>query len=208
MATGPVAMAGSSWLERLRAARKSALLQDGKRKVHYLFEDGRELAEEYDLETSQLVARKWREKNALGRSGKWQVEVGEPNMAPGGALDSELIKESSSNPIFVRRDTQTSFQWRIRNLPYPKEVYSVSVEKEQRCCVIRTSNKKSRLMTLLDNSESSLRPGPWCPILAPEVGGAPSLTSAGRRIKLPPGITRSSPFLTWTGISFPWTLLP
>ncbi|XP_074855400.1 protein DPCD isoform X1 [Carettochelys insculpta] len=142
MATGPVAMAGSSWLERLRAARKSALLQDGKRKVHYLFEDGRELAEEYDLETSQLVARKWREKNALGRSGKWQVEVGEPNMAPGGALDSELIKESSSNPIFVRRDTQTSFQWRIRNLPYPKEVYSVSVEKEQRCCVIRTSNKK------------------------------------------------------------------
>lgn len=43
----------------------------------------------------------------------------------------------------MRKDTLTSFQWRIRNLPYPKEVYSVSVEKEQRCCVIRTTNKKS-----------------------------------------------------------------
>ncbi|XP_077679454.1 protein DPCD isoform X3 [Eretmochelys imbricata] len=112
-------MAGPSWLERLRGARKTALLQDGKRKVHYLFEDGLEMAEEYDLKTSQLLARKWREKNALGSCGKWQVE-----------------------PIFMRRDTQTSFQWRIRNLPYPKEVYSVSVEKDQRCCVVRTTNKK------------------------------------------------------------------
>ncbi|XP_037759315.1 protein DPCD isoform X2 [Chelonia mydas] len=135
-------MAGPSWLERLRGARKTALLQDGKRKVHYLFEDGLEMAEEYDLKTNQLLARKWREKNALGSCGKWQVEVGEPTMYPGGALESELIKESSSSPIFMRRDTQTSFQWRIRNLPYPKEVYSVSVEKDQRCCVVRTTNKK------------------------------------------------------------------
>lgn len=43
----------------------------------------------------------------------------------------------------MRKDTLTSFQWRIRNLPYPKEVYSVSVEKEQRCCVVQTTNKKS-----------------------------------------------------------------
>uniref|UniRef100_A0A8C3F9N9 Protein DPCD n=1 Tax=Chrysemys picta bellii TaxID=8478 RepID=A0A8C3F9N9_CHRPI len=118
-------------------------LRDWKRKVHYLFEDGLEMAEEYDLKTSQLLARKWREKTALGSSGKWQVEVGEPTIHTAGALESELIKESSSNPIFMRRDTQNSFQWRIRNLPYPKEVYSVSVEKEQRCCVVRTSNKKS-----------------------------------------------------------------
>ncbi|XP_062436252.1 protein DPCD isoform X2 [Rhea pennata] len=112
-------MAVPSWLERLRGARKTALVQDGKRKVHYLFEDGREMAEEYDAKTGQLASRKWREKNALGGSSKWQVE-----------------------PVFVRKDTLTSFQWRIRNLPYPKEVYSVSVEKEQRCCVVRTTNKK------------------------------------------------------------------
>ncbi|XP_039403157.1 protein DPCD isoform X2 [Mauremys reevesii] len=177
-------MAGPSWLERLRRARKSALLQDGKRKVHYLFEDGLEMAEEYDLKTSQLLARKWREKTALGSSGKWQVEVGEPTSHTAGALESELIKESSSNPIFVRRDTQTSFQWRIRNLPYPKEVYSVSVEKEQRCCVIRTTNKKSVL--------KQVPPWAW----------------REQQTPVPAGITRSSPFLTWTDTSFPWTRLP
>ncbi|XP_025958717.2 protein DPCD [Dromaius novaehollandiae] len=136
------AMAVPSWLERLRAARKTALVQDGKRKVHYLFEDGKEMAEEYDMKTGQLASRKWREKNALGGSGKWQVEVGEPTSPLVGTLESELIKESSSNPVFMRKDTLTSFQWRIRNLPYPKEVYSVSVEEEQRCCVVRTTNKK------------------------------------------------------------------
>ncbi|NXC66345.1 DPCD protein, partial [Anhinga anhinga] len=135
-------MAVPSWLERLRAASKTALVQDGKRKIHYLFEDGKEMAEEYDMKTGQLVSRKWRENNTLGGSGKWQVEVGEPTSPLLGALESELIKESSSNPVFMRKDTLSSFQWRIRNLPYPKEVYSVSVEKEQRCCVIQTTNKK------------------------------------------------------------------
>ncbi|NXP67587.1 DPCD protein, partial [Chloropsis cyanopogon] len=114
----------------------------GKRKIHYLFEDGKEMAEEYDIKTGQLISRKWREKNTLGGTGKWQVEVGEPTSPLLGALESELIAESSSNPIFMRKDTLSSFQWRIRNLPYPKEVYSVSVEEEQRCCVIRTTNKK------------------------------------------------------------------
>lgn len=41
--------------------------------------------------------RKWREKNTLGGTGKWQVEVGEPTSPLLGALESELITESSSN---------------------------------------------------------------------------------------------------------------
>ncbi|XP_072196162.1 protein DPCD [Excalfactoria chinensis] len=135
-------MAVPSWLESLQAASKTALVQDGKRKIHYQFEDGKEMAEEYDMKTSQLLSRRWREKNTLGGTGKWQVEVGDPTLPLLGPLETELIKESSSNPVFMRKDTLTSFQWRIRNLPYPKEVYSVSVEKEQRCCVIRTTNKK------------------------------------------------------------------
>ncbi|OXB67328.1 hypothetical protein ASZ78_010886 [Callipepla squamata] len=144
-------MAVQSWLHRLRAAGKTALLQDGKRKIHYQFEDGKEMAEEYDVKTGQLVSRRWREKNTLGGSGKWQVEVGDPSLPLPGPLESELIKESSSNPVFMRKDTLTSFQWRIRNLPYPKDVYSVTVEKEQRCCVIRTTNKKS-VVLLAKNS--------------------------------------------------------
>uniref|UniRef100_A0A8C5SZ82 Protein DPCD n=1 Tax=Laticauda laticaudata TaxID=8630 RepID=A0A8C5SZ82_LATLA len=135
-------MAGTSWLERLRAARKTALLADGKRKIHYLFEDGKEMAEEYDLKTQQLLLRKWREKNALGAHGNWEVEVGEPTLLAAGALDREFIKESNTNPVFMRKDTKSSFQWRIRNLPYPKDVYSVSIEKDQHCCVVHTTNKK------------------------------------------------------------------
>ncbi|XP_016851118.1 protein DPCD isoform X2 [Anolis carolinensis] len=135
-------MAGPSWLEALRGARKTALVSDGKRKIHYLFADGKEMAEEYDMKTNQLCLRKWREKNTLGASGNWQIEVGEPNLFVPATLDRDLIKESSSNPVFMRKDTKSSFQWRIRNLPYPKDVYSVSVEKDQRCCVVRTTNKK------------------------------------------------------------------
>lgn len=45
-------------------------------------------------------------------------------------------------PVFMRKDTKTSFLWRVRNLPYPKEVYNISVEPDQRCCIIRTNNKK------------------------------------------------------------------
>lgn len=134
-------MAVTGWLESLRAAEKTALLQDGRRKVHYLFPDGKEMAEEYDEKTSELLVRKWRVRSALGALGQWQIEVGEPAAGAGG-LGPELIKESNANPIFMRKDTKMSFQWRIRNLPYPKDVYSVSVDQKERCVVVRTTNKK------------------------------------------------------------------
>ncbi|EPY82568.1 protein DPCD-like protein [Camelus ferus] len=165
-------MAVTGWLESLRAAEKTALLQDGRRKVHYLFPDGKEMAEEYDEKTSELLVRKWRVKSALGALGQWQIEVGEPALPGAGSLGPELIKESNANgeapglechsndsirgelyrrseglplcplPIFIRKDTKMSFQWRIRNLPYPKDVYSVCVDQKERCVVIRTTNKK------------------------------------------------------------------
>ncbi|KAI2668427.1 Protein DPCD [Labeo rohita] len=132
-------MAVQHWADTLRKAKKTALISDGKRKVHYLFEDGSEMAEEYDLKTDELVLRKLRQKSTFGGQGQWTLEVGETN--PNG-VTSDLIKESSSNPMFMRRDTKTSFQWRIRNISYPVEVYSVSAEPTERCCVVRTSNKK------------------------------------------------------------------
>ncbi|CAN9509938.1 unnamed protein product [Ophioblennius macclurei] len=135
-------MASPNWTEVLKSAKKTALIDDGKRKIHYLFKDGQEMAEVYDLKTDELIERKWRHKNALGAQGQWEVEVGEPMTSPASASNSDLIKESCSNPIFLRRDTKTSFQWRIRNLSYPGDVFSVSVEPSERCIVIRTSNKK------------------------------------------------------------------
>ncbi|XP_040291703.1 protein DPCD isoform X1 [Bufo bufo] len=135
-------MAVQQWLESLRAAKKTCILQDGRRKVHYLFSDGKEMAEEYDQKTHELLVRKWREKSALGAYGQWQIEVGETPSPVVGALQPDFLKENSSNPVFMRKDTRTSFQWRIRNLPYPKEVYSVTVDEKERCCVVRTTNKK------------------------------------------------------------------
>ncbi|XP_078079157.1 protein DPCD isoform X1 [Mustelus asterias] len=135
-------MAAQSWLESLRGAKKTAVLQEGKRKVHYLFLDGSEMVEEYEVSNDQLIVRKWRQKSQLGSQGQWQIEMGETFSGAVGNLEQQLIQESSSNPIFTRKDTKTSFQWRIRNLPYPKKVYSVSIEPDQRCCIVRTSNKK------------------------------------------------------------------
>lgn len=45
------------------------------------------------------------------------------------------------NPVFMRKDTRKEFQWRIRNLPYPLDVYSVSVTDDDHA-ILRTSNKK------------------------------------------------------------------
>ncbi|XP_018606342.1 protein DPCD isoform X2 [Scleropages formosus] len=135
-------MATQSWSDLLKASRKTVLVHDGKRKVHYLFSDGKELAEEYEMNTDELLVRKWRKKNAVGAQGPWEVEVGEPALSVESVLEPHVIKENSSNPLFMRKDTKTSFQWRIRNLPYPKDVYMVSVEPKERCCIIRTTNKK------------------------------------------------------------------
>ncbi|KAF4075262.1 hypothetical protein AMELA_G00232600 [Ameiurus melas] len=132
-------MAVQSWSDLLKAAKKTALISDGKRKVHYLFTDGTEMAEEFDMKTDELLSRRLRSKSRLGGQGAWQVEVGETGLSP---TEMEEIKENSSNPVFMRKDTKTSFQWRVRNIPYPTDTYKITVEPLERCCIIRTTNKK------------------------------------------------------------------
>jgi len=41
----------------------------------------------------------------------------------------------------MRRITKTSLEWRIRNLPYPESVYSVTAEHDG-TMTVRTRNKK------------------------------------------------------------------
>ena len=43
-------------------------------------------------------------------------------------------------PILTRTDAEDSFQWRIRNLPYPIDVYNVVIDNQN--IVVKTSNKK------------------------------------------------------------------
>ncbi|XP_069756488.1 protein DPCD [Narcine bancroftii] len=135
-------MAAMDWMARLREARKTGVVQEGKRKIHCMFSDGAEMVEEYEVCSDQLQVRKWKQKTALGSPGQWVFEVGEARSGAVDTLEQQQIQESVSSPIFTRKDTKTCFQWRIRNLPYPKKVFSVTVDPGQRCCIVRTSNKK------------------------------------------------------------------
>ena len=129
-------MAESSWEDMLESSQKTALLQDGRRKVHYTFPNGTELVEEYDSKTSELLLRKWKKKGTLGDSKPWDIEVGEVQMM-GQQFKDSMIMESTSNPVVVRRDKLDSFQWRIRNLQYTIDVYKLSVEDNK--IVVRTT---------------------------------------------------------------------
>ncbi|KAJ7376230.1 hypothetical protein OS493_036053 [Desmophyllum pertusum] len=108
------------WLETLRTARKTSLVQDGRRKVHYTFPDETEMVEEYDVSSGELLVRKWKKRSSVGRESKWEYEIAN----------------------FTRKDNSKAFQWRIRNLPYPLNVYSVTVDEDKYSITIRTSNKK------------------------------------------------------------------
>ncbi|KAG5447157.1 Protein dpcd [Clonorchis sinensis] len=130
---------GTPWLEKLKAARKTALVQDGKRKIHFTFEDETELVEEYDVKTQCLLTRKWKKKTTLGGDGKWDFEVGEP---PTLFNPLDEITEANTNPRFSRSDTAKAFQWRIRNMPYPLGTYQIEVDSDTNSLILRTTNKK------------------------------------------------------------------
>jgi len=139
-------MAQPCWPEKLKTATKTCLVQDGKRKVHYTFDDGNEMVEEYDLRNYDVLVRKWQKSGTLGGKQDWEVEIGDPAVVRQAArMQQNLdfgsgIVENVNNPILVRMDRRKQFQWRVRNLPYPIDNYDVKVE--ERHVVIRTINKK------------------------------------------------------------------
>ncbi|KAK0079493.1 hypothetical protein PV325_001200 [Microctonus aethiopoides] len=123
-------MAAEMWLKTLQDAKKTAIIQDGK-----------ELVEEYNTSTNVVTRRAWREKDKLGQNVEWNVEIGDPEPNKNGNIDTAGIQESSTNPFVTRRITRISLEWRIRNLPYPKDVYSVNAEDDG-TITVRTTNKK------------------------------------------------------------------
>ena len=42
----------------------------------------------------------------------------------------------------MRKDTAGQFQWRIRNLPWPKSVYVLDIDAAKNEIVVKTTNKK------------------------------------------------------------------
>ena len=118
----------------------TSLTSGGRRKCHYTLPDETEVIEEYDVSTDELVVRKRRTKTLLGKEGEWIFEVGE---APARVtIEGDMLRPSATNPVFARKDRPHAFEWRVRNLPYPKPTYDVSIDAEQNQIVIRTSNKK------------------------------------------------------------------
>lgn len=71
-------------------------MKPGKRKVHFLLGDGREMVEEYNLDTNVLTRRTWREKGKLGQNVGWTVEVGDPEPKQEESLAISGIRESSN----------------------------------------------------------------------------------------------------------------
>merc|ERR1719160_1835107 len=110
--------------------KKLCVRADGRKKVHTTNPDGSEMVEEFDERTGVLLERRTRTPTTLGKEGEWVYEVGQ---APQRVFDpsSDMLRVSQENPIFLRKDTESHLQWRIRNLPYAPEVYSVTIDHEK-----------------------------------------------------------------------------
>jgi len=100
------------------------------------------MVEEWVVKTDILAIRKWRTQATLGGAKPWDYEVGEADVAAPPPDSGFGMAASSTNPVCTRRDDKTFFQWRIRNLPYKLDVYSLSVDDETQEMILRTSNKK------------------------------------------------------------------
>lgn len=122
---------------------KTSIISDGRRKVHSVFVDESEMVEEFDVITDELLLRRVRRPTTLGGEGPWVIEVGiDEQRTRAFNPDLDLVRESSTAPVLVRKDTDEAITFRIRNLPYPKEVYDIRIDDTFTCIVLRTSNKK------------------------------------------------------------------
>ncbi|EAR93824.3 DPCD protein (macronuclear) [Tetrahymena thermophila SB210] len=117
----------------------TCLIIGGKRCLQYTFPDKTEMVEEYDMKSHELLMRKIKKASNF-KEAKWEYEIGEAPLNPN--QQEQLLKATSANPIFLRKDTDRDFQFRIRNLPYPEEVYQIEVDEEKQQLVVRTTNKK------------------------------------------------------------------
>lgn len=124
---------------------KQAVISQGKKILCFLLPPGytEELLEEYDVITDELLLRKYRSKSTIGNYSPWEIETGLGGTATTLNPDKDLMKESSSMPVIFRKDTKEAIQFRIRNLNYDADVFSVSVDgTDPMTLVVRTSNKK------------------------------------------------------------------
>ena len=59
--------------------------------------------------------------SVLSKARDWEWVVG-ADPAEASKSSEAGISASATAPVYLRKDTADCFQWRVRNLPYPKEV--------------------------------------------------------------------------------------
>lgn len=133
-------MSFAVWLNLIKNAEKSSVISGKSRKIHYKFPNGSQMAEEYSMDTGVCIRRGFKIEKTLKNTDNWEMEVGE---SPAGLSDDTfMLKESNTEPCLTKRITKKNIEFRIRNLPYPIETYSVAANPETKKITVRTSNKK------------------------------------------------------------------
>lgn len=101
-------MSFQSWIDYIKSAKKTSVICNKIRKVHYLFPDGPEMVEEYSMDTGRVVKRLWKKKaTAIDLTGAnatdWDIELGDVGRSLN-ADDNFMVKESVTEvrswPIF------------------------------------------------------------------------------------------------------------
>ena len=125
--------------QQVKNGTRTYLINGDFIKFHTVFKEGSEIVEEYGLYSEELESRRVKK---IGMTGKeqWTTEIGE-EIKPR-SNDEFLIRENDNNPLFIRKDTQKEFQWRIRNLKGDADNFMVECDKDKQQIVIRTKNKK------------------------------------------------------------------
>ena len=125
--------------QQVKNGTRTYLINGDFIKFHTVFKDGSEIVEEFGLYSEELESRRVKK---IGMTGKeqWTTEIGE-EIKPR-SNDEFLIRENDNNPLFIRKDTQKEFQWRIRNLKGDADNFMVECDKDKQQIVIRTKNKK------------------------------------------------------------------
>lgn len=90
-------MSYREWLELLITAEKASIISGKCRKIHYKFQKGPEMIEEFSLETGVLLRRAWKRKQELRGDPGWDIELGDsiPDVARGDD-GSFMMKESNT----------------------------------------------------------------------------------------------------------------
>ena len=125
--------------QQVKNGTRTYLINGDFIKFHTVFKDGSEIVEESGIYSEELESRRVKK---IGMTGKeqWTTEIGE-EIKPR-SNDEFLIRENDNNPLFIRKDTQKEFQWRIRNLKGDADNFMVECDKDKQQIVIRTKNKK------------------------------------------------------------------